>query len=70
MSNLLSAFPNINLPRHVKIVPTESIDALFAEIGRRSVGQSGPVFFGTAFVQGERLQFTTAMPVRQDDRGD
>jgi hypothetical protein len=65
MSHLLSAFPNINVPKQVKIVPTDSIDALFAEIGRRSVGQSGPVFFGTAFVQGERLQFTTAMPVRQ-----
>ena len=37
-----------------------------SEIGRRSMmGYAGEVFFGTAFVQGSRLQFTTAMPVQK-----
>jgi hypothetical protein len=40
------------------------MDALMTEIGRRSMmGFAGEVFFGTAFLQGSRLQFTTAMPV-------
>jgi DGQHR domain-containing protein len=37
-----------------------------SEIGRRSImGLTGEAFFGTAFVQGSRLQFTTAMPVQK-----
>jgi hypothetical protein len=37
-----------------------------SEIGRRSMmGYAGEVFFGTAFVQGSRLQFTTAMPMQK-----
>jgi DGQHR domain-containing protein len=36
------------------------------EVGRRSMmGFAGEVFFGTAFIQGSRLQFTTAMPVQK-----
>jgi hypothetical protein len=62
MSNLPAALVDINVPAQVKVVPTDSFDALMTEMGRRSIGSSGRVFFGTAFIQGARLQFTTAMP--------
>jgi hypothetical protein len=62
MSSLPAALADINIPRQVKIVPTDSFDALMTEMGRRSIGYAGRVFFGTALIQGSRLQFTTAMP--------
>jgi DNA-sulfur modification-associated len=62
MPSLVPALADINIPPQVNIVPTSSFDALMTEMGRRSIGYSGRVFFGTAFIQGTRLQFTTAMP--------
>ena len=48
----------------MKIVATDNLADLYTEAGRRSMmGFTGSAFFGTAFVQGSRLQFTTAMPV-------
>jgi hypothetical protein len=54
---------DINLPAQIKVMPVDSFDALMTEMGRRSIGYAGRVFFGSAFVQGSRLQFTTAMPL-------
>jgi hypothetical protein len=62
MPTLVPALADINIPRQVNIVPTNSFDALMTEMGRRAIGYSGHVFFGCAFVQGGRVQFTTAMP--------
>jgi DGQHR domain-containing protein len=66
MSNLIPALADINIPPHVKVQPTDNFESLMSEIGRRSMmGYAGEVFFGTAFVQGSRLQFTTAMPIQK-----
>src|ERR1700722_1176865 len=66
MSNVISALADINTPPHVKVQTTDSFESLMSEIGRRSMmGYAGEVFFGTAFVQGSRLQFTTAMPMQK-----
>jgi DGQHR domain-containing protein len=66
MTNVLPALADINIPPQVKIERTESFESLMSEIGRRSMmGYAGEVFFGTAFVQGSRLQFTTAMPIQK-----
>jgi DGQHR domain-containing protein len=66
MSNLIPALADINVPPHVKIQRVDDFEALMSEVGRRSMmGYAGEVFFGTAFVQGSRLQFTTAMPIQK-----
>lgn len=66
MTIVVPALADINIPPHVKVETTESFESLMSEIGRRSMmGYSGETFFGTAFVQGSRLQFTTAMPVQK-----
>jgi DGQHR domain-containing protein len=57
---------DINIPPHVKVQTADSFESLMSEIGRRSVmGYAGESFFGTAFIQGSRLQFTTAMPIQK-----
>jgi len=61
---IIPALTDINIPPHVQVVNAANIDELFTEAGKRSMmGYAGNVFFGTAFIQGTRLQFTTAMPV-------
>ena len=66
MSKVIPALADINIPPHVKIQVTDSLESLLNEIGRRSMmGYAGEAFFGTAFVQGSRLQFTTAMPMHK-----
>ncbi len=66
MSILPPALADINIPPHVKVQTTGSLESLMSEIGRRSMmGYVGEAFFGTAFVQGSRLQFTTAMPIQK-----
>src|SRR5215472_5879541 len=62
--SIIPALVDINIPFKVKVEATNTLEDLFTEAGRRSMmGFTGNVFFGTAFVQGARLQFTTAMPV-------
>jgi DGQHR domain-containing protein len=62
----IPALSDISIPPHVRVQPSESFEALMSEIGRRSMmGYAGEVFFGSAFVQGARLQFTTAMPIQK-----
>jgi hypothetical protein len=66
MTSLVPALADINIPHHVKVETAENFESLMSEIGRRSMlGYAGETFFGTAFVQGARLQFTTAMPVQK-----
>jgi DGQHR domain-containing protein len=66
MATVIPALADINIPSHVRVQTAESFESLMLEIGRRSVmGYAGDAFFGTAFVQGLRLQFTTAMPVQK-----
>lgn len=66
MSILIPALADINLPTHIKVETTDSLDSLMSNIGRKSLmGYNGESFFGTAFVQGSRLQFTTAMPIQK-----
>jgi DGQHR domain-containing protein len=66
MAIVIPALADINVPPHVKIQTADSFESLMSEIGRRSVmGYAGESFFGTAFVQGSRLQFTTAMPIQK-----
>ena len=61
---LIPALNDINVPPHVSIRQTDNMESLMSALGRRSLmGRNGDVFFGTAFVQGERLQFCTAMPI-------
>jgi hypothetical protein len=62
--NVIPVLVDINVPAKVQVIPANTLEDLFTEAGRRSMmGYTGNVFFGTAFVQGSRLQFTTAMPV-------
>lgn len=66
MAVVVPALADINIPPHVKVTTTDSFESLMSEIGRRSMmGYAGESFFGTAFVQGSRLQFTTAMPIQK-----
>ena len=66
MPNVIPALADINVPPHVVIKPMDNFEELMTEIGRRSMmGYAGESFFGTAFIQGSRLQFTTAMPVQK-----
>ena len=66
MPTVVPALADINVPPHVAVQTTESLESLLTEIGRKSMmGYAGEVFFGTAFLQGSRLQFTTAMPVQK-----
>jgi DNA-sulfur modification-associated len=62
--NVIPSLLDLNIPPKVKVIPANTLEDLFTEAGRRSMmGYTGNVFFGTAFVQGTRLQFTTAMPI-------
>lgn len=66
MATVVPALADINIPLHVKVETASSLEDLMSEVGRRSMmGYAGEAFFGTAFVQGSRLQFTTAMPVQK-----
>ena len=66
MTTVIPALADINYPPHVEIRPTDSFESLMTEIGRRSMmGFAGDAFYGTAFIQGSRLQFTTAVPVQK-----
>lgn len=66
MSNVIPALADINIPAHLTIKRMENFEELMTDIGRRSMmGYAGESFFGTAFIQGARLQFTTAMPVQK-----
>ncbi|CDX60239.1 hypothetical protein MPL1032_30123 [Mesorhizobium plurifarium] len=64
MATVLPSLADVTIPPHINVETAPSMDALMTEIGRRSMmGFAGEVFFGTAFLQGSRLQFTTAMPM-------
>lgn len=66
MANVIPSLADINIPPHVVIKTMDNFEELMTEIGRRSMmGYAGESFFGTAFIQGSRLQFTTAMPVQK-----
>jgi hypothetical protein len=66
MPHVIPALADINIPSLVNVRPMEDFEQLMTEIGRRSMmGFAGESFFGTAFVQGSRLQFTTAMPIQK-----
>jgi DGQHR domain-containing protein len=66
MAISIPALADVNIPRNVQVQTTDSFESLMSEIGRRSMmGYAGESFFGTAFVQGSRLQFTTAMPIQK-----
>jgi hypothetical protein len=65
-SNTIPALLDIQLPPHVNVETTSSLDGLMSEIVRRQVsGFSGHSFFGTCFVQGNRLQFLGAAPIHK-----
>lgn len=66
MPNVVPALADINIPAHVTVKLMDNFEELMGEIGRRSMmGYAGESFFGTAFVQGARLQFSTAMPIQK-----
>lgn len=66
MATVVPALADINIPSHVTIKTMDNFEELMTEIGRRSMmGYAGESFFGTAFIQGARLQFTTAMAVQK-----
>ena len=50
---------NVTMPEHVLCYATH--DDLLTKT--HTFGYDGEQFFGTAFIQGRRLQFTTAMPL-------
>lgn len=50
---------NVTIPDHLLVVPTH--DDLLTQT--HTFGYDGEQFFGTAYIQGRRLQFTTAMPI-------
>jgi len=63
-SNIINRFTplstyGVQLPSHVLVKPTRQ--NLLTEF--HQYGYDGEQFFGVAFVQGNRLQFTTAMPM-------
>ena len=60
----IAALTNIATPEHLILDVRSDYDALMHDVGRRSVGFDGVTLFGCAFIQGGRLQFTTAMPVK------
>jgi DNA-sulfur modification-associated len=50
---------SVTIPGHLSVKPTkENLLTAFHQFG-----YDGEQFFGTAFIQGKRLQFTTAMPI-------
>jgi hypothetical protein len=66
MTHVIPALADINIPPHARVETAVSMEALMGEIGRRSMmGFAGEVFFGTGFIQGSRLQFSTAMPIQK-----
>jgi DNA-sulfur modification-associated len=64
MSTLPEAIRGIQAPSIVTIKSVSAMDDLIRTMGNLSIiGQSSNIFLGTAFIQGGRLQFSTAMPV-------
>jgi DNA-sulfur modification-associated len=61
----IAALTSIPIPPHLNLDVRPDYDALMSEIGRRSVGFDGATLFGCAFIQGGRLQFTTAMSMQK-----
>src|SRR5215472_325668 len=61
----ISALANVTIPSHLLLDVKEDYDELMQDVGRRSVGFDGVTLFGCAFIQGGRLQFTTAMPMQK-----
>ena len=62
-SKRIAALDGIETPDHLIIDVASDYNGMLREIGKRSVGFSGVTLFGCAFIQGNRLQFTTAMPI-------
>ena len=60
----IAALTNVAIPPHLALDVKADYDSLMQDVGRRSVGFDGVPLFGCAFIQGGRLQFTTAMPMR------
>lgn len=57
---------DINLPLNVDVIVVNRFDAFIGELTERSMmGTAGETFFGAAFIQGGRLNFSTAMPMRK-----
>jgi hypothetical protein len=57
---------DFNPPPMLHIKQVGDITELLAEISKRSLlGYSGVALFGNAFIQGGRLQFTSALPISQ-----
>ncbi|MET0742704.1 MAG: DNA sulfur modification protein DndB [Microvirga sp.] len=55
---------DIDRPIHLNIETAASLPALIMSAGEESLfGTGGQVFFGTAYIQGNRLMFATAMPL-------
>lgn len=65
-SNTIPVLLDIQLPPNVNVETTSSLDGLMSEIVRRQVsGFSGHSFFGTCFVQGNRLHFLGGAPIHK-----
>jgi len=61
----IAALTNVTIPPHLILDVKPDYDALMHDVGRRAVGFDGATLFGCAFIQGGRLQFTTAMPIQK-----
>lgn len=65
-SDLPPTLRDIGMPPGVSIQRQEDLASMMPEIARKTLfGHTGDAFFGTAFLQGGRLQFTTAMPMQK-----
>jgi len=51
------------VPSNLIIKTTDSIDGMFNAMGREAMNGVAHTFFGTAMIQGNRVQFVTAMPL-------
>jgi hypothetical protein len=56
----------VDLPPNLQIVVVDRFDAFITELMERTMmGNAGETFFGSAFLQGNRLCFNTSMPMRK-----
>jgi hypothetical protein len=62
----IPALAEVNLPPNLQIVVVDRFDAFISELMERTMmGNAGETFFGSAFLQGNRLCFNTSMPMRK-----
>src|SRR4051812_21348275 len=64
-NNLPRVLTSIKIPEAVRVIPLPNEDELYQRLAKHRTSFDGTTYWGTAYLQGGRLQFITAMPTER-----